>query len=290
MRKCLLPYLIIIAFLFGCAAFKIPVQKVEGNTFYCSSPRLEVEVSKELKFVGEKKQRNNKAPGYFKYFLFRGTSNQLAISVAKARSEWTFSNPSVGRRCGDNLYCGKLRLGGHNYQYTTSTEGPYIKRTYFRNTHNNTAKIVIMIWGKRDTELASEREQLILFDKNCKAAFTIKSEKVASLSKEERHGGHWIGEAKHTTAYGEAGVVCRDASINFDIMEGRINGRAVDDKGKEYELRGTVSEEGGVSAGMAVGEHTLVSFSGELAEESGMGSWETIRRCSGTWNVRRQLE
>jgi hypothetical protein len=183
MRKCLLPYLIIIAFLFGCAAFKIPVQKVEGNTFYCSSPRLEVEVSKELKFVGEKKQRNNKAPGYFKYFLFRGTSNQLAISVAKARSEWTFSNPSVGRRCGDNLYCGKLRLGGHNYQYTTSTEGPYLKRTYFRNTHNNTAKIVIMIWGKRDTELASEREQLILFDKNCKAAFTIKAEKVASSSK-----------------------------------------------------------------------------------------------------------
>jgi len=107
---------------------------------------------------------------------------------------------------------------------------------------------------------------------------------------EEEYGGRWIGEARHITAHGEAAVRCLDASISFYILGGIIKGRAVDSGDNEYELRGTVSEEGEVSAGMAVGEHTVASFSGELSRGSGTGSWETLRKCSGTWQVRRQLE
>jgi hypothetical protein len=107
---------------------------------------------------------------------------------------------------------------------------------------------------------------------------------------EEEYDGHWIGEARHITAYGETGVPCRDASIDFHISGGTIEGRSVSSTDTEYELNGMVSEEGKVTAGTAVGGNTVVSFKGELSKESGTGSWETLRKCSGTWHVRRKLE
>jgi len=113
--------------------------------------------------------------------------------------------------------------------------------------------------------------------------------KIGQRSKEE-YDSQWIGEARHITAYGEAGVPCRDASIDFRISGGKIEGRAVSSTDTEYELNGIVSEEGEVIAGMAVGGNTVASFKGKLSKESGTGSWETLRKCSGTWHVRRQLE
>jgi hypothetical protein len=211
MKKYLLLYFIVFAFLLGCAAFKPPVKKVEGNTFYCSSPKLEVEVSQELKFVGEKRTRmdgegrdyQRPVRAFYKSFIFEGMSNQLTISIVKLPRDWQFMTPSFGGG-GNNLYFGKLRLGSHNYQYATFKEGPYIQRIYSRNAHTDTVQIRIIYMEKRDTELASEGEQLILFDKNCKAAFTIKSEKVASLSKPDssisadyqKIIGHWWMEGE----------------------------------------------------------------------------------------------
>lgn len=202
MKKYLLLYFIVFTFLLGCAAFK---PKVEGNTFYCSFPELEVEVSQELQFVGEKKMRmdgegqTEKRPlgVFYKSFVFEGMSNQLTISVIKLPRDWQFITPSFDGG-GNNLYFGKLRLGNHNYQYLTSKEGPYIKRAYFRNVHTDSIQIRIIYMEKRDTEL-SEGEQIILFDQNCKAAFTIKPKKFSSLSKRDssisadyqKILGHW---------------------------------------------------------------------------------------------------
>jgi hypothetical protein len=52
--KHLFLYSLVVSLLGGCAAMKPPERKVVGNTFYSSSPKLEVEVSLNLEYVGEK--------------------------------------------------------------------------------------------------------------------------------------------------------------------------------------------------------------------------------------------
>jgi hypothetical protein len=185
MKKYLLPYCIVFAFLLGCAAFKPAVKKVEGNTFYCSSPELEVEVSHELQFVGEKKMREDfegrdyQRPGtsYYTAFIFRGTSKVLAISVVKLPKNWQYITPSLDGT-EDPLYFGKQNLGGKDYYYFTSDEGREIMRSYVRNARTDTVQIRIFYMEERDTGLASEREQLILFDKHCRNAFTVDGQKL----------------------------------------------------------------------------------------------------------------
>jgi hypothetical protein len=192
MKKYLLPYFTVFAFLLGCAAFKPPVKKVEGNTFYCSSPKLEVEVSQELQFDGEEKMREDfegrdyQRPGtaFYKAFTFRGTSNLLAISVVKLPMNWQYITPSFDGT-EDPLYFGKQKLGSHNYYYFTSEEGPYIQRSYVRNARTDTVQIRIFYMEERDTELASEREQLILFDKNSRNAFRVDGQKLPKRELEE---------------------------------------------------------------------------------------------------------
>jgi len=211
MKNLLLPYFTVFVFLFGCAGFKPFEQKVEGNTFYCSSPELEVEVSQELKFVGEEKMREDfegrdyQRPGraFYKAFIFSGTSNQLAISVVKLPKHWQYM-PLSSNGSENNLYTGKEKLGGYQYHYATFRNGPYIQRIYIRHAHSDTVQVRILYLEKIDSDLVPEREQLILFDKNCKAAFTIKAEKVASSSKPDssisadyqKILGHWWMEGE----------------------------------------------------------------------------------------------
>ncbi len=181
MKNHLLPYLTVFVLLVGCAAFKPAKKEVVGNTFYCSSPKLEVEVSQPLQFVGEKPMRQDfegrdyQRPGtaYHRYFIFRGPDNLFAITVIKLPRDWQYMPPSF-EDVKNKLDSGKQKLGGYEYHYVTLKNGPYIQRMFIRNAYADTVRIQFLYLEKEKLELLSEKEQLREFNKNCEAAFTVK--------------------------------------------------------------------------------------------------------------------
>ena len=176
MKKRCLYCLLILTLLGGCATQK----KVVDNTFYCSSPKLEIEVSPEFDYVGEKsylKNQKERAEGREvtisrKYFIFQAPDRVLAITLAEAPRDTTWLAPNFDGVIG-RVEEGKLKLGGQQYYYCTYKTGPYIERTYMRNAKGATVQIMI-VYRERALKTKSEEEQLRLFHTNCAAAFTVR--------------------------------------------------------------------------------------------------------------------
>jgi len=169
-------YLLILALLSGCAVEK----KVVDNTFYCSSPKLEIEVSPEFDYVGEKMylhEQEELAEGRDvtirrKFFIFQASDRILGIALVKAPRDTTWLAPDFDR-VKDRIEYGKVKLGGQQYHYCTYKKGPYIERTYMRNAQGATIQIMV-VYRENALKMISEEEQLRLFNTNCEAAFTVK--------------------------------------------------------------------------------------------------------------------
>ena len=176
MKKQLSPFLFVLALVVGCASQK----RVVENTFYCSSPKLEIEVSQEFTYVGEKSDvRGQKeftegrdVTISRKYFVFQAPDKVFAVAMAKAPRDATWLAPDfTGVK--NRIEYGKLELGGHKYHYCTYKKGPYIERTYLRNAKGATLQIMI-VYREKALTMSSRDAQLKQFDKNCETAFKVK--------------------------------------------------------------------------------------------------------------------
>jgi hypothetical protein len=175
MKNRWLPYFTIFVFLSGCTT-----KKVVGNTFYSTSPKLEVEVSSELKYVGDKLysqqgeeyHRGLNIISTQKFFIFESPHKAFAIAITKTpkNAQWLEPNFDGFKNRFDS---GKQELGGRQYHYITYKDGPYIQRMYLKNVHASTTQIM-MVYMEKHSIILSEEEDLKQFRKNCESAFTVK--------------------------------------------------------------------------------------------------------------------
>ena len=176
MKKEFFHYLSILLLLSGCATSK----KVVDNTFYCSSPKLEIVVSSEFDYVGEKmylQDQKELAEGRDvtirrKLFIFQAQDRVLGITLVKAPRDATWLAPDFDE-VKDRINYGKQKLGGRQYHYCTYKNGPYIERVFMRNAQGATVQIII-IYRESALEMKSEEEQLRIFNTNCAAAFMVR--------------------------------------------------------------------------------------------------------------------
>ena len=175
--------LLVLGLLVGCAVLKSQQRKVIGNTFYSSSPKLEVEVSPDLEYVGKRKYskdvENIHEGGHFtlfqKAFTFQGPSQLVAITILKAPDNAFFIEPSRDfARIKNKLETGKCTLGKHTYHYFILKLGNQLLKFYARNVHGASMQIQILCQKTANLEVLSDRQIVRQLNENCEAAFRVK--------------------------------------------------------------------------------------------------------------------
>ena len=183
MKRYFSPLMVILILLAGCSTLKSPGKKVVENRFYCSHPKMEVEVSPDFRYKGEQLSRkdvdDHHGGGGLAMFphayVFEGPKKeQLRIFVLKVSGGTYFLSPSIAlESIKGRLDSGKSKLGNHQYHYCTFRSGKCIGRLYLRNAYNDTIRVGILYIAPGN-KYTSEREEMTAFDQNCKAAFTAR--------------------------------------------------------------------------------------------------------------------
>ena len=181
--KRLLIYLLLLSLLGACAALKPPERKVVGNTFFSSSPKLEVEISPDLDYVGERKYSKDvedaQEGGHFtlfpKAFIFQGSSQLVAIAILKAPDNAFFLEPSSGfAEIENKLETGRCKLGKRTYHYCIFRLGNQLVKFYAKNVYGASMQVRIIYQETENQEVVSHRELLRRFNDHCEAAFRVK--------------------------------------------------------------------------------------------------------------------
>jgi hypothetical protein len=181
--KRLFLYLLVLSLLGGCAALKPSEKKVVGNTFYSSSPKLEVEVSPDLEYLGERthsKDVEEIHEGadftlFNKAFVFQGPNRLVGITILKAPDNMFWLEPSSGfAQIKNKLETGKCKLGKHMYYYCIFRLGNQLIKFHARNVYGGSRQVQIFYQETENQEAASDRELLRQFNENCEAAFRVK--------------------------------------------------------------------------------------------------------------------
>jgi len=95
------------------------------------------------------------------------------------------------------------------------------------------------------------------------------------------YDGVWNGHAVSTSG----GPGCGTADFTMTIVDSRITGWAEDSWGDTYDLSGTVDATGHITMGIADGDDNVATYSGQLGDASGSGTWQDDEGCSGTWSA-----
>ena len=183
MKRYFSPLMVILILLGGCSTLKSPVKKVVENRFYCSHPKMEVEVSPDFRYKGEQLSRKD-VDGYhgggsialFPHaYVFEGPNREeLRIIVLKVSGGTSFQSPSIALDSIKGRFdSGKSKLGNHQYHYCTFRRGKYIGRLYLRNAYNDSIRIGILYVAPGNKDI-SEKEEMTAFNQNCRAAFTAR--------------------------------------------------------------------------------------------------------------------
>jgi len=183
MRKYFSSLLLILVVLQGCAALKPPVRKVIDNTFYSSSPKMEVTVSPNFRYMGkeyswvgtEEHHRGVNIDFYSRGFGFLDSDRTFLINIMEAPGNAYWLHPSSSfANIKNKLDDGKTTLGHHEYQYCTFKSGNYIVKIFARNVYADTVQVQLRYAEPVINDAASKQEELEAFNKNCEAAFTVK--------------------------------------------------------------------------------------------------------------------
>jgi hypothetical protein len=181
--KRLFLYLLVLSFLGGCAALKPPEKKVVKNTFYSSSPKLEVEVSPDLEYIGERmhsKDVEEIHEGadftlFHEAFIFQGPNQLVTITILKAPDNAFFLEPSRDfAEIKNKLEIGKCKLGKHTFYYCIFRLGNQLVKFHARNVYGGSMQVRIFYQETENQEVVSDRELLRQLNENCEAAFRVK--------------------------------------------------------------------------------------------------------------------
>ena len=162
---------------------KSPGKKVVENTFYCSHPKMEVEVSPDFRYKGEQVFKKDVeyyheggSLGMFPHaYVFEDPNKEaLQIFILKVSGGSSFLSPSLAlHSINGRLDAGKSKLGKHQYHYCTFKSGQYIGRLYLRNAYNDSMRVGILYMAPENKGV-SEKEEMTAFDQNCRAAFSAR--------------------------------------------------------------------------------------------------------------------
>jgi len=182
MKKRFFYYLLMLALLGGCATEK----KVVDNTFYCSYPKLEVTVSPEFQYVGQRGVKADvEAHGgsyylkiFSRAFMFIDPESErlIAISVTKAPRDAYWLAPSMDfENIKRKLDYGKCKLGNYTYDYCIFWLDNNIVKIHLRNASGDAYR-VMLYYQEPETNykhISSDQKIIMAFNKKCQAAFTV---------------------------------------------------------------------------------------------------------------------
>jgi hypothetical protein len=99
--------------------------------------------------------------------------------------------------------------------------------------------------------------------------------------------GTWIGTAMSDPQTNNPRDPCRNATFTLTITNSQISGVAVNDQGDQYAILGSVTTEGAITIGLAVGSDDIVPIEGAFSRDDASGTWRDISGWTGTWNASR---
>jgi len=99
--------------------------------------------------------------------------------------------------------------------------------------------------------------------------------------------GEYSVEATALTQFDINGGTCGDASGAMTLTDNILEGSILTTNGNNLQVEGTVSENGEVAGGFALGGNAVATFTGSFSGNSGSGDWEDNFECVGTWTAER---